>query len=80
MGGGHSDNVVRVSATDSHGGQQKAFSHGGAGSVQAEEGDLLLTGGVGGADALVEQIPRQNIVQILRLQLQLAFRLMRLSD
>ena len=55
-------------AVDQQGGQHQGLPHGGAGAVQSEKGNTKIPQAKGGADALVQQIPRQHAVQIAGLQ------------
>ena len=48
--------------------QRQCLAHGGTGPVQAEKGDAQFPQTEGGTDALVQQVPRQYIVHIARLQ------------
>lgn len=63
MGGGHGRDFCAVSPVQQHGGQGQALRHGGAGPVQPKEGHILPPDGKAGADALVEQISCQQVVQ-----------------
>ena len=54
---------------EEQGGQGQALPHGGAGPIEAQIGHPRPPGGKGGADALVQQVPRQEKVQLLGLQL-----------
>ena len=71
MGGGQGCGPVGVAAVNQQGRQAQTFPHGGAGAVQPVKGDVEVPQAEGGADALVQQIPRQDIVQVLRRQLRL---------
>ena len=46
--------------------QGQALPHGGAGPVQAEKRNLKVPQAEGGADALVQQVPGQDVVQFRR--------------
>ena len=46
------------------GGEQQSFCHIGAGAVDAQIGDSQLPYSKGGADALVEQVPGQQAVEV----------------
>ena len=64
VGGGHGCGVVGKAAVDEHGGQGQRFAHGGAGAVKPVKGDVELPQAEGGADALVQQVACQNIVDV----------------
>ena len=64
MRGHHHRCPLPEAAVQRHGGQSQPFPHGGAGPIQAEEGEVLFPGGVGGADALVEEVAGKQPVQI----------------
>jgi len=63
MGGGHGGGVGGETAVQQQGGQRQALRHSGTGAIQPEEGDVLPPDGEAGANALVEQVAGQNIVQ-----------------
>ncbi len=63
MGGGHGRDFCAIPPVQQHGGQGQTLRHGGAGPVQPEEGHVLSPDGKAGADTLVEQISRQQVVQ-----------------
>ena len=71
MGGGHGRHPVRVAAAHGHRRQQQALGHGGAGPVKPQMGDPGVAQGKAGADALVQQVPGEDQVQIPLLQLRL---------
>ena len=52
-------------AVDQQGGQHQGLPHGGAGPVQAKKRDVEAPQAKGGADALVQQIPGQDVIQVL---------------
>ena len=69
LGGGevgrcHGDNLISVTASCHHGGDQQAFRHGGAGTVQSQMGDVGIAQGERGTDALIQQIPGQHQIQL----------------
>ena len=68
VGGGDGGAAAGKPAVDQHGRQGQGLPHGGAGAVEAEEGDAEVPQAEGGADALVQQVPGQDIVQVLRFQ------------
>ena len=47
-------------------GKGQTLPHGGAGAVQPEEGNAEVPQAEGGADALVQQVPGQDVVQFRR--------------
>ena len=63
MGGGHGRRPHPEAAVQQHGRQRQTLRHGGAGPVQPEKGHVLSPDGKAGADALIEQVPCQQIVQ-----------------
>ena len=64
MGGGHGGHPAGKSAVDGHGRQRQGLPHGGAGAVETVKGDVEFPQTEGGADALVQQVSGENIVQI----------------
>lgn len=68
MGAGLCGGQPGEAAVDQQGGQHQGLPHGGAGAVQPEKGNTEIPQAKGGADALVQQIPRQHAVQIAGLQ------------
>ena len=65
MGGGQGGHVIAKASVQEHGPQGQALRHGGAGPVQPEERNVLGPEGVGRGDALVEQVPGEDVVQLL---------------
>ena len=63
MGGGHGGRQGAEPPVQQHGRQREGLGHGGAGPIQAEKGDVGPPDGKSGADALVEQVPGQDIIQ-----------------
>ena len=68
VGTGLGGDGFRKAAVNEQRRQRQCLAHGGAGSVQAEKGDAQFPQTEGGTDALVQQVPRQYIVHIARLQ------------
>ena len=66
MGAGHSGHDGGKAAIDKQSRQGQAFAHGGTGTIEAIKGDFEVPKAKGGADALIQQIPCQHIVQVLR--------------
>ena len=64
MGGGHHPGELGEASVDEHGGQGQPLPHGRAGPVKAEEGHVLAPYGEGGADALVQKVPREEVIQV----------------
>ena len=64
VGGDHHPRPLPKAPVQGHGRQNQPLAEGGAGPVQAEKGDLLFPSRVGGTDALVEQVPGEQIVQL----------------
>ena len=62
VGAGGHRRLLAKAAVQHQGGQGEALAHGGAGPIQAEEGQAVLPGGEGGADALVQQVPGKEKV------------------
>jgi len=62
--GGEGGGPVGVPPINQQGRKRKTLTHGGAGTVQAVEGDVEVPQTEGGADALIQQITRQNIIQL----------------
>ncbi len=60
VGAGHRQNGINHPVVPQQRRQRQGFGHGGAGAVQPEKGDHQFLYPVGGADALVEQISRQQ--------------------
>ena len=56
MGGSHGYHLVGKAAAHSHGCHEKAFRHGGTGAVKSQMGDIPVSQGKGGADALIQQV------------------------
>ena len=69
VGAGDGGGPAGVAAVDEHGRQRQGFAHGGAGTVQAVEGNAEVPQAEGGADALVQQVSGADIVQVAGLQL-----------
>ena len=67
VGGGDRQALPRKPRVHKHAGKAETFRHGGAGAVQPEEGDCHLAGGIGRADALVEQVAGKQKVDLLLL-------------
>ena len=65
MGAGHAGRHPGVAAGDQQAAQGQTLPHGGAGPVQAKKRDVEAPQAKGGADALVQQIPGQDVIQIL---------------
>ena len=65
VGGDHHPRPLSETTVQGHGCQNQPLAEGGAGPVQAEEGNFLLPGRVRGADALVEQVAGKQPVQLL---------------
>ena len=65
MGGGDGGSPLPKPPFDEQGGQGHGFRHGGAGPVQPDEGDAQLPQAVGGAGALVQQVPGKNHLEVL---------------
>ena len=66
VGAGHAGRRPGVAAGDQQAPQGQALPHGGAGPVQAEKRNLEIPQAEGGADALVQQVPGQDVVQFRR--------------
>ena len=64
VGGDHHPGPLPKAPVQCHGGQGQTLPHGGAGAVQPEEGALLIPGGKGGTDALVQQVAGEQPVQL----------------
>ena len=62
VGTGDGGSPAGEAAVDEHGRQGQRLAHGGAGAVQAVEGDAEVPQAEGGADALVQQVPGADIV------------------
>ena len=65
MGAGHAGRHPGVAAGDQQAAQGQTLPHGGAGPVQAKKRDVEAPQAKGGADALVQQIPGQDVIQVL---------------
>ena len=63
VGGGHGGGQPGEAPVNEQRRQRQALSHGGAGAVQPVEGDMEAPQAEGGADALVQQVPSQHVVQ-----------------
>ena len=66
VGAGHAGRRPGVTAGEQQAPQGQALPHGGAGPVQAEKRNLKVPQSEGGADALVQQVPGQDVVQFRR--------------
>ena len=66
MAGGHGRQPLGESPRNEQGPQGQGFPHGGAGPVEPVKGDVEIPQAEGRADALVEQVPRQHVVQLSR--------------
>ena len=66
VGGGEGGGPVQKPGGYHQRRQGKSFAHGGTGAVQAVQGDGHVPQGKGGADALVQQVPAEDAVQVLR--------------
>ena len=64
VGGGHGGGLFREAAINGHGRQGEGFPHGGAGSVEPVKGHAEFPQTEGGTDALVQQVPGENIIQV----------------
>ena len=64
VGGGHGGGHAGKAPVDEHGGEAQPLPHGGAGPVETQEGDLCLPQAEGAADALVQEVPGADIVQL----------------
>ena len=62
VGGGHGEGVAGGAAFHQQGGQGQAFGHGATRPVKPQEGAGQLPGGVGGGDALIEQVAAEEDV------------------
>ena len=65
MAGGHGNHPVGIAPAHGHGGQQQRLRHGGARPVEPQMGDPGIAQGKGGADALVQQIPGEDQVDVI---------------
>ena len=65
--GGHGRRHVGRAPLQQHGRQRKPLAHGGTGGVQAAHAEGLVAQGEIAGGALVEQIPRQHQIHVLRL-------------
>lgn len=68
MGAGDGGSQPSKAAVNEQRRQGQALPHGGAGAVQPVKRNFEIPQTEGRADALVQQIPRQHIIQILRPQ------------
>lgn len=65
MAAGGADHLLGMTAVQQHPCQAKTFAHGGAGPVQADEGDSQLPGRKGRGDDLVQQVAAQQKLHVL---------------
>ena len=66
VGAGHGQRPAGGAALHQDGRHQQCLGHGGAGPILAQEGDAEIQQAKGGGNALVQQIPRQDEVHLLR--------------
>ncbi|MPM86015.1 hypothetical protein SDC9_133098 [bioreactor metagenome] len=71
VGGGDGGGLFRKAPVDGHGRQRQRFPHGGAGAVESEKGNVEVPQAKRGSDALIQKVPRKNIIQIAGVQLRL---------
>ena len=65
MAAGGADHLLGMTAVQQHPCQAKTFAHGGAGPVQADEGDSQLPGRKGRGNDLVQQVAAQQKLHVL---------------